>query len=223
MLGSRDRYFFLIIALLAVMLFDMTAPQGFDSAVGDLLKTQVGLSSIPDLEFVRSLLWFLLLGSTLRYGQMAVAGERLYKTVHKLEELLNAEIPGGFEREGMAYKRFKPPFAKWAGVMYTIVFPLLLAVVAAVSLWLQTLGFPQDWPLRQWFNASCAGAIAVSVILYVHAFHWYKPNSEQGQALAVPGVREGLAPSNQAAGATADTEPASVAGNESAGPSASTG
>lgn len=175
MLRSRDQHFLLIVALLAVMLFDMATPEGFDSAVGDLLKEGVGLSGAPNLDFVRSLLWFLLFGATVRYGQMGVNSERLYKSVHALEAMLDTELPGVFEREGRAYKRFKPPFVTWARVVYTVVFPLLLAGVVCLWLWWQSSEGVAAWPIRQWFNAGCAVAILVTVGMFLHAFHWYEP------------------------------------------------
>ena len=70
--GKRDRYFYLVLAVLAIALFDLTAPEGFATTVADVLKTRLGLSVAPDLSYVRSFLWVLLLGLTVRYGQAAL-------------------------------------------------------------------------------------------------------------------------------------------------------
>ena len=98
--AARDRYFYLVLAVLGIALFDVATPQGFASAVGDVLKSQMQMSAAPDLGYVRSLLWFLLLGFTIRYCQTALAVERQYAYVHKLESLLSTHVEGAFTREG---------------------------------------------------------------------------------------------------------------------------
>src|SRR5262245_39846269 len=80
--AARDRYFYLVLGVLAVSLFDIATPQGFASAIADVLRAKAQLSSTPDLTYVRSLLWLLLLGLTVRYCQSALAVERQYKYVH---------------------------------------------------------------------------------------------------------------------------------------------
>src|SRR4051812_3099514 len=87
--AARDRYFYFVLAALAVALFDIATPQGFASTIADVLKSKAQLSSTPDLGYIRSLLWFLLLGFTVRYCQSALAVERQYAYVHKVETLLS--------------------------------------------------------------------------------------------------------------------------------------
>src|SRR5438552_1055866 len=90
--AARDRYFYFVLAVLGIALFDVATPQGFATTVGDVLKSKMQLSVAPDLGYIRSLLWFLLLGFTIRYCQTALAVERQYGYVHKLESLLSAHF-----------------------------------------------------------------------------------------------------------------------------------
>ncbi len=168
--ATRDRYFYLVLAVLGIALFDVAAPQGFASAVGDVLKSQLQLSAAPDLGYIRSLLWFLLLGFTVRYCQTALAVERQYTYVHELELLLSTHVEGAFTREGEAYLSDYPLFLDWAHYLYTLVFPLLLSVVAIVWTYRQIPG-SWPWPFAVWFDGLVTLAILASIGLYLVAFH----------------------------------------------------
>ncbi len=183
--GKRDRYFYLVLAVLAIALFDLTAPEGFATTVADVLKTRLGLSVAPDLSYVRSFLWVLLLGLTVRYGQAALGVERLYIYLATLEEALFSQVGVGFRREGAAYRGYNPFFLKWAHHLYTSVFPVVLAVVVVVWAWRQSSGLlwpvgSSIWSVAAWFNWLVAIAILASIGMYLHAFHLYDRESDGG-------------------------------------------
>ncbi len=98
--AARDRYFYLVIAVVAVAWFDVVAPQDFAAIVGDALKTRLQLPIAPDLGYLRSILWFLLLGLTVRYCQTALSVERHYDYIHDIEALLSKHVHEAFGREG---------------------------------------------------------------------------------------------------------------------------
>ena len=185
--GKRDRYFYLIIVVLAVALFDLTAPEDFAATLADVLKAQLGLSASPDLAYIRSLLWFLLLGLTVRYGQAALGVERLYIYLKEIEVVLHTEVEAGFRREGAAYREYDPPFMTWAHYLYTLVFPLLLAVVVAGWTWQQTPAwwpwpFGPPWRFATAVNYAVTIAILASLGMYLHAFHFYDHRREGKKA-----------------------------------------
>lgn len=176
--GKRDRYFYLVLVVLAIALFDLTAPEGLATTVADVLKARLGLSVVPNLSYVRSILWVLLLGLTVRYGQAALGLERLYIYLATLEEALSSGVGVGFRREGEAYRDYDPVFLKWAHHLYTLVFPVVLAVVVVVWAWRQNAGLPQPlgsstWSAVAWFNWLVTMAILATIGMYLHAFHFY--------------------------------------------------
>ena len=175
--GKRDRYFYLILIVLAVALFDATAPEGFATTIADVLKAQLGLSQPPDLAYIRSLLWFFLLGLTVRYGQAALGVERLYIYLNDLEDAIASEVGAIFRREGEAYRRYNPLFRNWAHYLYTLIFPALLACVVVAWMRKQVPGWPWPigvlWPFTVWFNVAVTLAILASIAMYLHAFHVY--------------------------------------------------
>lgn len=168
--AARDRYFYLVLAVLGIALFDVATPQGFASSVSDVLKSKMQMSAAPDLGYIRSLLWFLLLGFTIRYCQTALAVERQYAYVHKLESMLSTHFEGAFTREGDAYLSDYPLFLDWAHYLYTLVFPLLLSAVAIVWMYRQIPG-SWPWPLAVWFDGFVTMAILASIGMYLVAFH----------------------------------------------------
>ena len=118
---ARDRYFYFVVAVLAVALFDWATPEGFAGAV--------------------SVLWFLLLGLTVRYCQAALGIERQYTYVHQLEATLARHVGSGFTREGEAYLSDYPVFLTWAHYLYSLVFPVLLVVCPR-----NDLAVARTWP-----------------------------------------------------------------------------
>jgi hypothetical protein len=127
------------------------------------------LSNALDLAYVRSVLWFLLLGLTLRYSQLTLNLERQYGYIHQLEEALQEVVHPAFRREGRAYLENYPRFLTWAHFLYTVVFPLLLCVVALCWTYRQFPTWP--WPWTVWFNLAVTVLLLVSVGLYLQTLH----------------------------------------------------
>ena len=167
---ARDRYFYLVVVVLAVALFDWATPEGFAGAVGDVLRARLQISHPPNLAYVRSVLWFLLLGLTVRYCQAALGIERQYTYVHQLEATLARHVGSGFRREGEAYLSDYPAFLIWAHYLYSLVFPVLLAVVAIGWTYQQVQRQPR-WSLPVWFDCAVTLMLLASLAMYLHAFH----------------------------------------------------
>lgn len=86
--SQREKFLYWILAALVLVLYDVGAPQQFGAVAGDLLRRQTGVSSIPDLSYLSTILFFILLGLTLRYCQTVIHIERQYKYLHELESTL---------------------------------------------------------------------------------------------------------------------------------------
>lgn len=165
--AARDRYFYLVIAVIAIAWFDIVAPQDFAAIVGEMLKARLQLPIAPDLGYLRSILWFLLLGLTVRYCQTALAVERHYDYIHDIEALLSKHVHEAFGREGTAYLSKYPLFLTWAHYLYVVACPLVL--LGVVALWTRAQlpnRYPPSWSGLVWFDFLVSLAIAVSVILY---------------------------------------------------------
>jgi hypothetical protein len=172
---TRDRYFYLSLAVLAVVLFDISTPENFGVILSEFVKNKLQITTAPDMSYVRSLIWVFLLGITIRYCQTALHIERQYKYIHDLEDQLATEFEGkAFTREGKAYLAGYPLFSSWAHYLYSLCFPLLLiAVVVVRTVHELRIGLPKT--ILSWFDLCVAVAICVTVTLHLIDFHhWPK-------------------------------------------------
>jgi hypothetical protein len=124
---QRDRQFFLILATITLMLFQVFSPKDAGDTIAEFVSKQLNLSRPIDFSFVSSVIWFILLGLVVRYFQIVVHIERQYDYIHKLEDQLSIVFRNGaFTREGKAYLNNYPMFSRWTAALYTAVFPGVL-------------------------------------------------------------------------------------------------
>jgi len=166
--GSRDRYFYLILASLVPVLFNVYSPADYARLLSEFLAKRLDLSRAPDLGFVRSLLWFVLFGLTVRYCQSVLLLERQYAYLHALEKQLARDLGEVFGREGRAYLANYPVFLNWAHHLYSLVFPVVLLVVVTVALLRGLPGWP-PWPGVVYFDLVVGVALWMFVGLYLRA------------------------------------------------------
>jgi hypothetical protein len=172
---TRDRQFYMTLATIAVVMFDAYTPRDFATVLSDVLKKALDTPAAPNLSYVRTLIWFLLLGVTVRYCQTVVLMERQYKYIHTLEVQLATHFKGvTFTREGKAYNEQYPAFAAWAHFLYTLVFPAAMLWVVAVRTVRQLPGWP-PWSTLTWLDFFIGIAICATLALYLLAVHDWRP------------------------------------------------
>ncbi len=107
----RERFFFFVICILIIMLFELYAPECALKITDESLKKHVGIETHVDFSFISSVVWFCLLSVSIKYFQAVVSIERQYKYIHKIEEYLSKEFSGElFTREGRTYLNNYPHF-----------------------------------------------------------------------------------------------------------------
>lgn len=139
-LRQRDRLFIYLLVVIVFMLFEMASPKAAGEIFSKVLSKHFEITSTIDFSFMTGVIWFLMLGLTLRYYQNVILVERQYQYIHKLEDDLSKHYSGiAFTREGKAYLKGYPYFSKWADILYIIVFPMLLMAIT-------TLKWVDEWP-----------------------------------------------------------------------------
>lgn len=176
--GSRDRYFYSILAVLTLVLFNIYSPADYSAIVSEAFAKRLDVARAPDLGYLRSVVWVLLLGLTIRYCQAVLHLERVYNYLHSLEAELARELGQVFGREGRAYLADYPAFLNWAHRLYTVLFPILLVVVVVAAAVAETASRP--WPWLVYFDLGIAAILCVLVGLYLHARHRRAANSHDG-------------------------------------------
>jgi hypothetical protein len=151
------------------MLFDVYSPADYSALVSEALAKRLEVARAPDLGYLRSLVWVVLLGLTVRYCQAVLLLERAYKYLHSLEDELAKDLGSVFGREGRAYLADYPAFLDWAHRLYTILFPALLVVVVVAAAVRETASRPLA--ALVYFDLAVAGVLCVLIGLYLHARH----------------------------------------------------
>lgn len=167
----RDRLFIYIIAIVGIMLFRMYSSIQANSVFEAIIQKMLDVpsdDSIPkvDLSFVGTLIWFLLTGIVLKYYQLVIYVENQYEYISSLESLLSPNFKNeAFTREGASYSKRYNLFQGWSGILYTIVFPVLLVAFSAIYIYCEL----QEWSVRgllMWIDIGSFVVLLVSTVLY---------------------------------------------------------
>lgn len=169
-LKLRDRLFLYLLIVVTIMLLEMAAPKAAGSAISQFIENKIGVKETIDLSFITGVIWFLLLGLTLKYYQNLVLIERQYVYIHKLETELNQLYPNSnivFTREGKTYLKDYPILSDWAHFLYTIVFPSILIAIAIFK-WFEEWPGLSNLSLSYFFNTViCLGVLATVALVLV--------------------------------------------------------
>jgi len=170
-LQSRERLFLLIIALCTVMLFQVYSPENSTRVFADFIVKHVGLTEGIDLTFIGSVIWFVLLGTIIKYCQRMVLIERQYDYLHRLEAEISTSYFANvtYKREGEEYLKDYPKFSTWASFIYTILFPLILFAVVSSKIWSEIVR--ASIPALAVFNIVMFMAIIYSLVMYLPTIH----------------------------------------------------
>lgn len=166
----RDRSFFFVLCVLSVMVFQLYTPQEALNLITQFISNRLNTNTQINLIFIESIIWFILLATTIKYFQSVVFIERQYNYLHNLEESISNEFPGkAFTREGLSYLKNYPMFLWWTSFLYTIFFPIILMLVTVSKvIW--------DWKTKSnsvplWFNIITFLFILISNVLYLNVIH----------------------------------------------------
>jgi hypothetical protein len=170
----REQLLLLILVVATIMLFQIFSPKDAEDAIGQFIAKGLDLQGPVDISFVGSVLWFSWLCLVIRYFQTAVHIERQYDYIHDLEKQLSQLYDGkAFTREGQFYLARYPLFSNWAHILYTIVFPVVLAIVV-IGRVVNEILLATHLSLLLVFNVVISLCILVSVVLYVMMVHFKK-------------------------------------------------
>lgn len=165
---QRDRAFFLVIALYALLILEIQYPASFRGSIGtvSIAGNQLQVSRLP-LSGLLDASWVLVLAVALSYCRVAINVERQYGYLHRLEEWLSAALqtPELYRREGKVYLDGYPLFLDWTWICYVFIFPavVLLATIALVVVEWQGLPYAL---LHKLFDSAIALVVMISFVLY---------------------------------------------------------
>ncbi len=171
-LKLRDNLFFGVLIIVALMFYQLYLPQESSDAISKVVSTELKLEKTIDVNFIGTVIWFALLGLTMRYFQTVVYIERLYSYIHKIEDQLCICYDSkAFTREGKSYLENYPMFSTWTWALYTIVFPILLIIVVSIKILIE-MSFSSDLFTLLGFDFFIWGCIVISTLLYLSVVHF---------------------------------------------------
>jgi len=140
---ARDWLYLLVVALASLFVYQVASPREGLETIGQVISSKFGTAKI-DLFFLNNILWFILLGSLIKYFQAVDSVNRGYDYIDSLELLLAGHFVGGvaFTREGHHYKKSETGFTNWAFLVYTFVSPIILGAISLYKIYLEWENYP---------------------------------------------------------------------------------
>jgi hypothetical protein len=140
----RDKLLVFILLTVALTLLQIYSPKEFSDALSKFVAKKIESNSFSDLSFVGTIVWFLLLGLSLRYFQTVLLIEKQYEYLHELEEYIRKNfIISVFAREGRHYLKDYPLLSDFAHIIYTRIFPMLLILIGFVKIYQELASFKE--------------------------------------------------------------------------------
>ncbi|MCB9970577.1 MAG: hypothetical protein H6847_03650 [Hyphomonas sp.] len=141
-------------------------PADVAAATTDLAQNKLGLKYVPKIFVVDSVLWCALLGICTRYFQCTVESNRLYNYIQSIEAELKALFAGApFTREGDFYSNNYNLFKRWAGFVYTVIFPLFMCITIVVKMVSEII--IRESIANALFDLAICAIVLISIVLFV--------------------------------------------------------
>lgn len=175
---NRDSNFLAMLVLIGIMAFQYVSPTQSQSLLTQLAHKKLGIDASLSVNFLGSLVWFVLLYASVRYFQAVINLEKEYNYTHALEEQLSKHYNGeAFTREGRSYLKNYPIFSEWLHIVYRSIFPALLAVTITIKI----IGECQTKPylgLPIILDVLIYLALIISIALYTYSLHKAEKDNE---------------------------------------------
>ncbi len=164
----RDRLFLWALVLIGLQFFQISSPGKSSKFITDLVKEHLGFQILANVELLNTLLWFILLSTTIRYFQTNVYINRQYDYIGGLEKKFTIFFGGEIIcREGVGYLKNYPWFSNWIDFLYTWVFPILLVLIGGFKIYKEFPGYENIGQWSYFFNIAFYLFISISTFLYL--------------------------------------------------------
>ncbi|WGY47390.1 hypothetical protein [Vibrio sp. ABG19] len=175
---QRDMLFYFLLVILSVFTLQLSSTETVATVVTEYVKKSTGVGLSGSIGFISTLLWFLLMGFSIRYFQVVIEIERQYDYLHALETEINGfykQDSIAFTREGKLYLSKYPLFSNWVWLLYTLFFPILILSCAILKIKNQTI-ILSDLTANQIIDMTCFVLMSISILLYTYRLHESKVN-----------------------------------------------
>ena len=144
---NRNALFIKVCILMTLLFLFMKEERSVLEMIQKYIYAKFNFNLTLSIEIIQSMIWLLLLFFTVRYYQLCIGIERLYKYIHGLEEKMCTGMNLGIEREGKRYLQNYPWILNFIWGIYTIVFPILFLLLVVVKLVVEYRTNSWNWNL----------------------------------------------------------------------------
>lgn len=172
-LQRRNVYTLISLVLIAFLSFHVSSPEEAVKLSNELIKTQIGESTI-DFLYLNNVLVFAILWVVILYYQINLLIEKQYSYIYEIEELLSKDLsPFSISRESKTYLTHYPLLSEVVHRIYTIIFPIGLILVAVIK-WVSDKNMiVTPWENGHfWFNMIILIGIIFTSLLYLSNRHF---------------------------------------------------
>ncbi len=140
-LRIRNTAFVIVIVFLGFLLLLSYYPEAIDTAILSFFDHEYGIDVTIRFEIIQSLVWVILLYSSMRYYQVTIYIERIYKYIYKTEKQLNDSIADKniiIDREGKSYLSNYPKCSIAMDYIYKWFFPVLYIIAITIKIFAES-------------------------------------------------------------------------------------
>ena len=151
-------------------------PSEFVETVSQISSKRFGVTLDPDFfvfgSVVGTIIWFILLVTTVEYTKKVVYVERQYEYINTIEKELH-KVYGTrspiFTRETRSYTKKRKDFSKWTRLALTALFPAILVIIVTLNIGSEWLLFLRrgSYLLLLTMNTVMAAYTIIVLVMYV--------------------------------------------------------
>jgi hypothetical protein len=161
-LKKRDNYTIMLFVMVIVLSFQLNEPQESVKLADLLIKNKLNNITI-NFKYVNTVLVYAFLWLTILYYQINLLIEKTYKYIHEIEDKLSETGNYPINREGKNYLNYYPWLSFIVHRIYTILFPILIIVIASFKAY-------HEYNTHQ-YDLSCVDILGISITILSSALY----------------------------------------------------
>ncbi len=172
-LMRRNYYSLICLGIIFLFAFQIQNSEQTTLMADELIKKNIFDIKI-DFIYINNILTFSFLWIIILYYQIVILIEKQYDYLHNLEESISKEIaPYKITREGKTYLDNYPKLSSLIHFIYTIIFPILICVVAFSKLKFEYNSISEPFKNGHFLlNALFLFTVLISTFLYLSHIHF---------------------------------------------------
>lgn len=130
--GKRNKYFIIILLHILILFLISINETSVYSIIKGIIKENFNVDICFGINVIQLIIMFSMLYLTIRYFQVNIHIDRLYKYLHNVEQELSDKVSKSISREGKSYLNNYPKTLNVIYFCYKYIFPLVYIIALVV-------------------------------------------------------------------------------------------